>query len=127
MHAEPKLVGEQDVVGGVVLFGGRDHAGHGELADALLDFCKRGAVEPIGCGGIIGEKAADQCAGCRLDILVLKGVGAGAELDTEGNLVRGGVKLGLVEPVVHLLDLFFLGLAFPLNVFQLFLDCLHFL
>ncbi len=97
------------------------------LADALLDFCKRGAVEPIGCGGIIGEKAADQCAGCRLDILVLQRVGAGAKLDTKGDLVGGRVQFGLVEPVVHLLDLFFLGLAFPLNVFQLFLDCLHLL
>jgi hypothetical protein len=120
-HVQAELVGQDDVVGGVVCFGGRNHARLGHVADGLLDLGQGGIVESH---GIIDEEGTHQRTGRHLDVLVLERVGPCAQLHAKGHLVRGGVQLCLVEPIVDFLDLFFLGGVFTFQIFELLLDFL---
>ncbi len=58
IHVQPEFVGQDDVVGGIVFFCGRNKTGSGILADALLDLTQGGVIEPTHT--IVGEEAVDQ-------------------------------------------------------------------
>ena len=57
----------------------------------------------------------------------MNAVGPGSKINAKSNFIRGRMQFGLIEPLIHLFDLFLLFRLCRLHGFNFFLEFLHLL